>query len=90
MDLGHGRQRQLGVMGENALLVGFVDLAGGAIEFQAVAIIGNMAAGDHDGGAAGLHRGHRQRRGRDSAAIDRGQPGIGDGLGALGGDERAR
>ena len=59
---------------DDAGLVGLGDLAVGAVELQAVAVEGDVAAGDHDRGRAAPRRLERQRRGRHHAAVDGGPP----------------
>ena len=54
---------------QDAGLIGFVDLAVAPIEFQAVAIRRDVAAGDHDRGDTEAHRFERKRRRRQRAAV---------------------
>ncbi len=89
---GRGEGRRIGNVAEGAQdggLVGLGDLAVGAVELQAVAIVRDMAAGDHDGEAAAPCRLEREGRRRQRAAIDRGQAGRGRRGGDRGGDSRA-
>ena len=75
-------------LSRNAGLVGLENLTRRAVELDAVAVIGDMAAGDHE-------RGHPAREGvvgegrcRDMAAIHRHAAGIADRLGAGAQDAR--
>ena len=83
-----GRQ---GLMGRpDAGFVAFRDLAGRHVEFQAVAIVGNVAARDHDGAPAPRHRGHGKGRRRQGAAGHRRHAGILDRARDAPRDRRAR
>lgn len=64
------RGRRPAQRGADRGLVVLRDLAAGQIEFQPVAVGGNMAAGDHHRRPARRLGRQRQRRGRQRAAID--------------------
>jgi len=70
---GHGGRQRLGNGAEGGQGGGFFglgDLAVGPLELQAVAIVGKVAARDHDGAGAAPHRFECKRRGRQRTAID--------------------
>ncbi len=80
-----------GQRGEDAGLVGLGDLAPGAVELEAVAVEGDVAAGDHDRRRLAPGGLQRQRRRRHHAAGDRGDALGADRPAAGGGDAgRAR
>jgi hypothetical protein len=73
------RSRQVQLLPGNGRFVVLEDFAGTFVEFDAVAIIGDVAAGHHDGGDASLESGEGQGGGRKQAAGDGVVTGIFDG-----------
>ena len=74
---------------QDGALVGLGDLALGPVEFQAVAVGGNVRPGDHHRGALALHRLKGQRRRGHGAEIQFLQAFLGNGFGHIGAQRRA-
>ena len=67
-------------LARHAGLVRFQHFAGHAMELDAVAVVGNMAAGDHERGNAAPEGVMRERRRRNAAAKDGDAAGVADRL----------